>query len=71
MKSAIHPNYVETVIVCACGATYRKRSTCENIKMVFVPRAIPFSLASKNSSTPPVVWTSSNAATELCALLAP
>ena len=27
MKEAIHPNYVETKVVCACGETFTTRST--------------------------------------------
>ena len=42
MKSAIHPNYVETVIVCACGATYRTRSTRDNIKIGICAACHPF-----------------------------
>ena len=33
MKPEIHPNYVETVISCACGTSYRTRSTRDNIKI--------------------------------------
>ncbi|HTD15988.1 MAG TPA: 50S ribosomal protein L31, partial [Chthoniobacterales bacterium] len=33
MKADIHPNYTETTIVCACGATYRTRSTRRDIKI--------------------------------------
>jgi large subunit ribosomal protein L31 len=42
MKSAIHPTYVETVIVCACGATYRTRSTRDNIKIGICAACHPF-----------------------------
>lgn len=27
MKAKIHPNYVEATVVCACGNTYKTRST--------------------------------------------
>lgn len=27
MKAAIHPDYVETVITCACGSSWETRST--------------------------------------------
>ncbi len=27
MKPDIHPNYVETTVVCSCGATFTTRST--------------------------------------------
>jgi large subunit ribosomal protein L31 len=42
MKSEIHPDYVETVIVCACGATYRTRSTRDNIKIGICAACHPF-----------------------------
>ena len=42
MKSEIHPSYVETVIVCACGATYRTRSTRDNIKIGICAACHPF-----------------------------
>jgi large subunit ribosomal protein L31 len=42
MKSEIHPNYVDTVIVCACGATYRTRSTRDNIKIGICAACHPF-----------------------------
>lgn len=42
MKTDIHPNYVETVIVCACGATYRTRSTRDSIKIGICAACHPF-----------------------------
>ncbi|HET7239013.1 MAG TPA: 50S ribosomal protein L31, partial [Terrimicrobiaceae bacterium] len=42
MKAEIHPSYVETVIVCACGATYRTRSTRDNIKIGICAACHPF-----------------------------
>jgi large subunit ribosomal protein L31 len=27
MKAGIHPNYAETNVICACGSTFRTRST--------------------------------------------
>lgn len=42
MKSEIHPNYVETVIVCACGTAYRTRSTRESIKIGICAACHPF-----------------------------
>ena len=30
MKSGIHPNYVETTVVCGCGNTFQTRSTKES-----------------------------------------
>ncbi len=42
MKPDIHPNYRETVILCACGAAYRTRSTTENIKIGICAACHPF-----------------------------
>ena len=33
MKADIHPKYVETSVVCACGATYPTRSTVPNLRV--------------------------------------
>ena len=30
MKSGIHPNYVETTVVCGCGNSFQTRSTTES-----------------------------------------
>lgn len=42
MKLEIHPNYVETVIACACGTSYRTRSTRDNIKIGICAACHPF-----------------------------
>jgi large subunit ribosomal protein L31 len=42
MKADTHPNYTETVIVCACGAAYRTRSTRENLKIGICAACHPF-----------------------------
>lgn len=42
MKPEIHPDYQETVIVCACGATYNTRSTRQNIKLGICAACHPF-----------------------------
>jgi large subunit ribosomal protein L31 len=42
MKAEIHPNYAETVIVCACGAAYPTRSTRSDIKIGICARCHPF-----------------------------
>lgn len=42
MKTDIHPEYVETTIVCACGASYRTRSTRKNIKIGICSSCHPF-----------------------------
>lgn len=42
MKADIHPHYVDTVIMCACGASYRTRSTKEQIKIGICASCHPF-----------------------------
>jgi large subunit ribosomal protein L31 len=42
MKAEIHPNYTETTIACACGATYRTRSTRRDIKIGICAACHPF-----------------------------
>jgi len=42
MKKGIHPNYEETTIVCACGATINTRSTKPNIKVGVCSQCHPF-----------------------------
>ena len=32
MKAGIHPNYVESTVVCACGNTWTTRSTKPNLR---------------------------------------
>jgi len=42
MKNAIHPEYEETQISCACGAVYKTRSTRRNIKIGICAACHPF-----------------------------
>ncbi len=42
MKEGIHPEYKETVIKCACGATYATRSTKQNIHVEICSACHPF-----------------------------
>src|SRR5213075_2977839 len=42
MKAAIHPEYYETDIVCACGAVYHTRSTRRDIKIGICAACHPF-----------------------------
>lgn len=42
MKPEIHPDYQETSIVCACGTTYKTRSTRQNIKLGICAACHPF-----------------------------
>jgi large subunit ribosomal protein L31 len=42
MKADIHPKYVETSVVCACGATYPTRSTVPNLRVAICAQCHPF-----------------------------
>jgi large subunit ribosomal protein L31 len=42
MKDGIHPNYVATTIVCACGNTLQSRSTKPSIKLEICSNCHPF-----------------------------
>lgn len=42
MKKGIHPNYVETVVTCGCGNTFRTRSTRKEIKIDICNACHPF-----------------------------
>ena len=43
MKEAIHPNYVETKVICACGETFMTRSTKgEEIRVDICSKCHPF-----------------------------
>jgi large subunit ribosomal protein L31 len=42
MKADIHPNYVETAIMCACGETIQTRSTVPNLRVAICSKCHPF-----------------------------
>src|SRR3982750_4359734 len=42
MKADIHPEYVDTDMVCACGAVYHTRSTRRDIKIGICAACHPF-----------------------------
>ncbi len=42
MKKGIHPEYVDSVIICACGATYHTKSTKKEIKVEICANCHPF-----------------------------
>ncbi len=42
MKAAIHPEYVETTITCACGEVIHTRSTRSNIRVEICSKCHPF-----------------------------
>ena len=42
MREAIHPEYKETTITCACGEVFETRSTVENIQIGICSKCHPF-----------------------------
>lgn len=42
MKKDIHPNYVETQVSCACGASFKTRSTVPVLKVDICSECHPF-----------------------------
>ncbi len=42
MKTGIHPEYIETTIVCACGNKIETRSTKKNIHVEICSSCHPF-----------------------------
>ena len=42
MKKEIHPNYKMTVVTCACGSTFKTRSTKSDIKVDICSACHPF-----------------------------
>jgi large subunit ribosomal protein L31 len=42
MKPNIHPEYVDSQIVCACGAVYNTRSTNQNLRLGICAACHPF-----------------------------
>ena len=42
MKEGIHPNYVDTVVTCGCGNTFKTRSTRPELKVDICSVCHPF-----------------------------
>ena len=42
MKQGIHPNYVEAMVSCACGAKFKTRSTVGDLKVDICSKCHPF-----------------------------
>ena len=42
MKNDIHPNYIETVVRCACGNEFTTGSTRDNIRVEICSKCHPF-----------------------------
>ncbi|MGQ3686356.1 MAG: 50S ribosomal protein L31 [Candidatus Loosdrechtia sp.] len=42
MKKGIHPEYMETVVICGCGETFKTRSTKQKIMVEVCSKCHPF-----------------------------
>lgn len=42
MKAGIHPEVKDATVTCACGATFKTKSTVENIKVEVCSECHPF-----------------------------
>jgi large subunit ribosomal protein L31 len=42
MKSGIHPNYLNSTVVCSCGHTFETRSTKKDIRVEICAACHPF-----------------------------
>ena len=42
MKKGIHPEYVETIVTCGCGETFKTRSTKPKIAVGICSKCNPF-----------------------------
>ena len=42
MREKIHPKYVESTIICACGNTWQTRSTRETVHLDICSRCHPY-----------------------------
>ena len=42
MREGIHPNYIEATVVCACGNTFKTRSTKASIRLEICSNCHPF-----------------------------
>ena len=42
MREKIHPNYVESTIICACGNSWQTRSTKETVHLDICSRCHPY-----------------------------
>src|SRR6476659_190410 len=42
MRENIHPNYTEATVTCACGNTFKTRSTKQNLRLEICSNCHPF-----------------------------
>ena len=48
MKANIHPNYVEATVTCACGNTFKTKSTTDKINVDVCSMCHPFYTRKQN-----------------------
>ena len=48
MKKGIHPEYVEATVTCACGETFKTKSTKDNITVEVCSKCHPFYTGQQN-----------------------
>ena len=48
MKANIHPNYVEATVTCACGNTFKTKSTTDKINVEVCSMWHPFYTGKQN-----------------------
>lgn len=51
MKKNLHPNYVEATVVCACGNTFKTKSTKKDISVEVCSMCHPFYTGTQNTNT--------------------
>ncbi|MEG1310010.1 MAG: 50S ribosomal protein L31 [Bacilli bacterium] len=51
MKKGIHPNYVETSVVCACGNSFTVRSNKPDLHVEVCDKCHPFFTGKQGSAT--------------------
>ena len=50
MKKNIHPDYVDTKVICACGNTFTVQSNKSELHLEVCDKCHPFYVGGKNSS---------------------
>ena len=51
MKKNIHPNYVEATVTCACGNTFKTKSTTDTIHVEVCSKCHPFYTGTQTNTT--------------------
>ena len=48
MKKGIHPEYIDATVTCACGETFKTKSTKDNITVEVCSKCHPFYTGQQN-----------------------